>query len=341
MRRLAHALTWLLLERTSVRRSIVLGATIAFFSISILFFASTIDENFWLPDRGVGLFQHPGIPVILLSDFFVLFFSASVARAFLMLAKRLPTNGEPSTRRYLRRIVSRGRSSILLGRPALQLFLLSAGIGLIFWTLNATQTLNPIKYYGNDVFDSYSHKASYIALRIVLGISWVLLYPYCAVAIFSVAGNIFVATRLLRRRNRLAYKTFHPDRSGGFSYVGNINFSVIMAMVTLYCALLSVIHTHHKLNILQVSGLIILSAAFIVASYLISSPTIGFLIEKRRAMLLSGYRAANNSSKFIPTLTWLVTAESFSPYSTLQRVSINVTRIMSVALTAQRLWALI
>src|SRR3954465_11398092 len=118
MRRLAYALTWLLLERTSVRRSMVLGGTIAFFSASILLFASTIDENFWLIDRGVGLFQHPGIPVILLSDFLVLYFSASAARSFLMLAKKLPTDGEPSTRRYLRRIVSRGRASILLQGPA-------------------------------------------------------------------------------------------------------------------------------------------------------------------------------------------------------------------------------
>ena len=44
-----------------------------------------------------------------------------------------------------------------------------------------------------------------------------------------------------------------------FFYIGNISFTSIMAMLALYSALISVIYTHHKLNALHVSGLVILT----------------------------------------------------------------------------------
>lgn len=341
MRFLRRGLTWLLFERTSVRRASICGATIAAMFVYALILAAEIDENFWLPDRGVGLFQHPGIPVILLADFLVLFFSASVGRAFLLLARKLPNDEAKSTKRYLKRILSRGRSAILLNGPAARMFLFCAGLGALFWAGNAFQTLNPIRYYGNDVFDSISHVASYLVMRLILGTSWILLYPYCAVLVFSVAGNIFSVTRLLRMRKRLVYKIFHPDRSGGYTYIGNISFLSIMAMLALYCALISVIYTHHKFNVLQLSGLLILTSFFIAATYLITWPTIRFLVEKRRLLLLRGYKAATASPRSVPLMTWLFLVASFSPYSPIQRIMINAARVGSIVVTAQRLWSLV
>jgi hypothetical protein len=339
MRSLTRALTWLLLERTSVRRASALGAAIAGTSAYALILSAEIDENFWLPQQDIGLFQHPGIPAILLADFLVLFFSASIANAFLLFARKLPVDDARSTRRYLQRVVSRGRASILLQGATMQMFLFCAGIGTLFWAINAFQTLDPIKYYANDVFDSSNHRASYVVMRLILGGSWILLYPYCAIVVLGVAGNIFVATRFLRDRKRLSYKMFHPDRSGGYSYVGNISFLSIMAMLALYCALISVIQTHQKLNVLQISGLLLLTTSFVAATYLITWPTIGFLMEKRRAMLLRGYRAATMSTRSVPLLTWLVLGELYSPYSLIQRILINVARVGSIAFMTQRLWS--
>jgi hypothetical protein len=340
MRPIARALTWLLLERTSVLRASALGGVIAASSGYALFLAAEIDQNFRLPHPDVGLFQHPGLPVILLADFLVLFLSAAIANAFLLLARKLPTDDERSTRKYLDRVVARGRAAILLNGPSAQMFLYCAGIGALFWAINAFQTLDPVKYYANDVFDSIHHKASYLVMRLILGLSWVVLYPYCAVLVFSAAGNIFSATNLLRSKKRLSYKTFHPDRSGGYSYIGNISFLSIMAMLALFCALASVMHTHQKLNLLHISGLIILTVSFLSATYLITWPTVGFLLEKRRTLLVYGYKAATTSSRSIPLLTWLVLGESFSPYSPIQRILINAARVGTVVATAHRLWSI-
>jgi hypothetical protein len=331
-------LSWLFLDRNAIRRSLILGGIIALFESGILLAAAIVDENFWLPGRGIGLLQHPGIPAIILADFIVLGLAAMIARKFMRLVTKLPVNSQASNRRYLRRAVTRGRAAILLNGRALRLFLLCAGFALLFWIGNAIQTLNPVRFYGNDVFDSYYHTASYTAFRIVLGISWILVYPYCVVVIFAVAGNIYLVTRTLQRHKRLFYSTFHPDRSGGFSFVGDINFLVIMMMLSLYVALITVIHTHQKLNILQISGFVILSVSFLILTFLISWPTISFLIKKRRSMMLGGYKTAHSSStQSILYLIWLSTIASFSPYSSYQRVMINGSRLIPITIAALRL----
>ena len=333
-----RSLTWLFLEPHSLRRSLVAGAVVALLECGILLIAATIDGNFWLPGNGIGLLQHPGIPAIILADFVVLTVAAAVAKKFSRLVSKLPVFPRALNRRFLRRLLARGRAAIVLRGRSLPLFLFCSGLGLLFWIINAIQTLDPIWFYGHDVFDSYRHSASYISFRIVLGLSWILIYPYCSVVILSVAVNIYVGTKILRRRRQLSYKTFHPDHCGGFSFIGDINFLIIVSMLSLYLALITVIYTHHKLNVLQISGFFILSVSFIVLTFMISWPTIAFLLNQRRSMMLWGYKAALTSThQSIMQLIWLTTVSSFSPYSPYQKVIINVSRLVPIVIGAVRI----
>ncbi len=245
-----------------------------------------------------------------------------------------------SNSRFLELGIRRGLSSILLEGPALKLFLVFSGFGLFFLAINSYQTTNPVWYYGNDVFDSSMHTFSYIAMRIVLGLSWVVLYPYSIVVLIAVAGNIYRLTAILKERKRLAYKRFHPDGCVGYAFVGTINFLVILGIAVLYLALGAVVVVHHKLNVLQISGVILLSALLLLSTFWISWPVTSFLSRAQKIEKIRNYRySISSDSEFAVTkILWILIEKPFSPYSAHQKMVINAVRLLPAAVAGLRLW---
>lgn len=331
-------LTWLLLERNALR-ALLLGSVIALGQCGLLVLAAVLDRNLWLSGPALGLLEHPGIPAIVASDFLVLVCLGFAVRRFLRLSSRVPVLAKPANRRLLRRAVNRGRKVILLQGRARTLFWFCLGVGTLFWLLNTLQTRDAVRFYGRDVFDSSQHVFSYVVFRGVLWGSWAVLYPYIAIAFLGISGNVFNVTRILARRGQLDYRLFHPDGSGGFSTIGDISFAAIMAVLALYASLATVIVTHHKLNVLQVSGFTILSAALIALTFFISWPVSQFLLERRRADRNSNYRRLNSKVDEFSALKmiWMISATPYSPYAAYQKVLINGARVVPAILAGIRL----
>jgi hypothetical protein len=336
----AHFLTWLLLEKGSARRALLVGFAIAFVQGGLLVSAAALDDALFLPRPGLGLLQHPGIPGIVTADAVILVLLGLAARRFVRLAHRLPILQPGASRRYLRWVVRRGRSIILLKGRAGGLFWLCVGIGSLFWLQNAIQTRDAVRFYGHDVFDSSYHKFSYIAFRLVLWGSWGLLYPYVAIAFLGISGGLYRATRTLARHNRLTYVLFHPDGCGGYSIIGDISFTAIMAVLALYASLGIVIITHHKLNILQISGFILLSAALLGLTFFIAWPVTRFLMKRRRSERTANYRLlmSHRDPDAAIRLLWAAIVPSYSPYVTYQKVLISGARTLPIIFAGIRLY---
>lgn len=337
-------LAWLMLGRNAARRTLILGVIIGLAQAALLVGAAALDDNFWLPDRAIGLLEHPGITAIVLADGLVLALVGYAARRFLRSANRMPVIDSAINRRYLRQAVSRGRAALLLrDRAGVLFFLFCAGLGALFWLFNALQTRDSDLYYGRDVFDSSRHFYSYIAMRIVLAMSWVVLYPYVALVFVAISGNLYRVTRGLAHRRQLKYKTFHPDGCGGFSIIGEISFAAIMAVMALYASLTIVITTHHHLSVLQVSGFVLLSAMFVALTFLITWPSTRFLLERRRVDRREGYRqlSLRRDAFAAVKLLWIATAASYSPYALYQRMLINGARLLPAILAGIRLYDMI
>lgn len=328
-----------MLEGRSFRHALCFGGGITALEAALLLGAAFHDGNLWLPLKGLGLLQHFGVPAILLADFAVLAVLSLITQRFVRLPRRLPVKPEPANRRFIRLGVHRGLSTLLLKGPALRLFLLFAGLGVLFLAINAYQTTDAVTYYGNDVFDSSRHPYSYAVMRFVLGLSWIVLYPYAAVVLLGVSGNIYRMTAILKRRQRLTYMEFHPDGCVGFAYIGTISFLAILAILLLYLALMTVTTIHHKLNVLQVSGFVLLSAFFIALTYGISWPVTSFLVQARRTAKLAGYRSSHskNPEFAVLKLLWILVDKPFSPYSAHQKIAINIVRLLPVTVAGIRL----
>lgn len=335
----SRLLTWLLLDRGAGSRAAAVGAALLLLQGAVLYSAAVLDHALYLSGEDIGLLEHPGIPTILLADAASLALLGSAARRFLRLPGRLPVTSEPANRRYLRRAIASGRSIILLQGRAGALYVFSAGLGTLFWLQNAIQTRDALAFYGRDVFDSSEHRFSYVAFRIVLWGSWGVLYPYVAVAFLGISGTVYRATATLARHGRLEYRLFHPDRSGGFATIGDISFAAIMAVLVLYASLAVVMVTHQKLNILQISGVFILSAALILLTYYISWPVTKFMWHQRWRERRRGYRRLMYGPDPFAALQliWSEAQTTYSPYARYQVWLINAARVAPLAITVGRL----
>jgi hypothetical protein len=339
MKLMARFLHWLMLDKKAGRRTLLVGVYLAGAECVALLIAAIVDRDFWLAGRAIGLFEHPGIAAVIVADFVVLTMLGYTTRRFVRLPGRLPIIRDQANRRLLRRFTSRGRQALLLRGPAFGLFLFSAGLGTLFWLLNAIQTLDPIRYYGRDVFDSALHPVSYGVFRFILWLSWGIIYPYAAVVFLAIAGNLYFATRTLLRHGQLTYRVFHPDRCGGFSIVGDISFATIMTLAALYISLTTIVLTHHNLSILQISGFVLLSLALLILTFLIAWPVTRFMLQRRRTEQNRSYRRLRHEGNAftVAQLAWLGLATSPSPYAVHQKILINGARILPLILAGVRL----
>ncbi len=137
---------------------------------------------YFLPGSGVGLMEHSGIWTILIGDTILLYILTVVIKLTRKLNTKLPIVNNARPKRYLRKHIQFIINSIILQNKYKYLLICYMGVGLILWANNAYQTIYPTKYYSHDVCDALSYKYSYIAMRIALGTSWVIIYPVIAYA---------------------------------------------------------------------------------------------------------------------------------------------------------------
>ncbi len=316
------------LRKNSVALTIISGAVLFSLEVLLLISAAIKDNNFTLDGNNIGLFEHQGIWVILAGDLILMLIIALLMKLFLQLDKKIPIKPSNATKKYLAYSKEETIRAILLQTRHYKLLYLSIGAGALFWLNNAVQTLDPVRFYGNDVFDSINHLNSYIAVRIVLGTSWIILYPVCACISLHAAISLFKVLKCLKDKHWLDFNIFHPDKCGGFSFLGNLNMLFVAAVFIIYLELLSVLLTHDKWNPGLIGGFVIISAIFIAVTFIIIYPAIKYLSEKKSVLLMRFYRhiKQKRETQDILTYQWVNHSLTFSPYSHYQRILLAIAR---------------
>jgi len=301
--------------------------------------AATVDQNFFLDGTGLGLFEHPGVWLVLLGDLVILGLLAKLLRQFEKLPTRIPTQRKKNVRRYTRLCIRKVKTEILLrGSKKSQLAILSF-LGFILFLNNAMQTTDPFKYYGNDLFDSIYHPWSYVAVRVAIFSSWVIVYPFCIFGSLVVGLSIRTMLEQLSRRGYIGFSIYHPDKCGGFAHLGNINLIFLTAIFVIYIQQLLIWLTHGQLNPGLFIGLISSGLAFLFLSFFLLLPLLVFLKSKRTSTLNFLYKNIMSHGRLrdMHHHSAIHSQVNFSPYPIPQKILLMAFRLIPAGIGAAKI----
>ena len=340
MLKVTRAIEHLLLSSKSVRYSIILGVSIASVESLLLILSGYLDGSFYLPGKQLGVLEHTGAWGIIFGDMLVFSAITLVIQQIQKLSVRFPTDNSPLAKRYIRFARYCLLKSITLQRSDAKLLLFLMVFASLFWANNAYQTLHPVKYYGNDLFDSINFMSGYISTRFILGTSWIIFMPYMAFVSICTAGSIFKLVTKTTDRKMIEYRQGHPDGCGGFSFLGNINIYFVLGILIIYMELTIVLFTHDKLNPGLASGFILATILVLGASYYMLFPVFRFLNTEKRKREILNYKGARSNSWNDELIGQLLVFKnsSFSPYKPLQKAIITTARLLPIAASVTKLY---
>lgn len=339
MERYVYALVGRVLSVAQTRRqALVFGGLIFFINTGLLLCAALYENTLFMDGENQGLLELPGVIGILVGDLLTLSIIQWMVRQAVKMTRRFPADRRPSTRRYI--LISRNKmlSQILFRGKGIKIYAYMCIFASLFWINNAWQTLNPLKYYGCDVFGSIANPYGYIATKIVFFISWVILLPYIAYVSTVILLTFYRVTSKARRYSRLNFNIFHKDGCGGFSYLGDINITFVIGMLVIYGELMLVLFQHKHFNPGLVSGFAIATCVLIAGTYIMLYPLRGFL-RKRKEHFLSVYSEKlmfiydqETYSRYLHTKSHV----SFNPYSGKEKFFLYAVRVLPFVVTSAK-----
>lgn len=325
-------------------RPMFIGAVVACFVIYalLIYLASWADGTLILPGTGRGLLVHYGFQATYLTSAFVLINLVYVISLFIRLLKGIEQFVEPGCRPSLvAGIVSPHLDSIGLNSKWRRVLWLFAIIGLMGSIAIFRELDDPVKFWGNDVFNAKKYVFGYILANLALAFSWTVIYP---AAIFF-AIHITISSELIIRRmsekNILNFDFLHDDNCCGLSRFGTLNFSIMLMYLWPLSAMLALHFTHSKNYMSLVVGAAIAFFIFIIQSfYGIYTITKSIGSAKKRALarinttiyagMENGDGGAVNALAALAFREKILSTHSY-PYTSNILVSINVLRYAPAA----------
>lgn len=316
-------------RKNLIRNATLYGLFLFLLQGTLLLGAAWLDDNFYINGNGLGLFEHRGIIVILLGDLFILIAVALLLNTSLKMTRKVPIKKFKKSNTYLKRSEKVLIRNLSFKTPFKYITYFTFIVAFIFWLNNAYQTTLPEEFYGNDVYDSSKYIYSYIVTRFILGTSWLFLYP---IAIHYSLGSCFILFKFFKNLNknkRLDFNVFHPDRCGGFSFFGELNFYFVVIILILYVELSMVLFTHGQWNIGIVAGFVFTSVILIVGSIFFIYPIIQYLNRKKSYLIGSYYRKLKQADTAKNILLYHLVKDkiTYSPYHNYQKVTISLARL--------------
>lgn len=308
----------------------------------MLMLAGFLDQSFILPGNDRGVLEHPGAWGIIFGDLLVFFAASTIVNQLNKIPRKFPARRTNLSIRYL--LISRRRllNAIFLRSKYRIIFLYAMLASLMFWLNNAYQTTQTVRFYGNELFDSYTFIYGYVAMRIILFISWVIFTPYIAYISICASFTIYNTMKSLDKKHLLQFSLFHPDGCGGFSYLGNINVAFVFGMAVVYIELTIVLFTHHKLNPGLASGFVLATIFFVGSSYIMLVPAHAFLLREKKMCDLRIFKNVGSTEHYQSAILsqHIKVGVSFNPYHAPQRTFLAVARIAPIAASSVRLYLL-
>lgn len=317
----------------AMRRTILIGIAIFVANTGALVGAAFYDHTFYIDGDSLGLMELPGVWAILVGDMLTMSIVQQMAHQAEKLTAKFPAVRNELTKRYLKRARATLLNAIYLRSRHALIFAKISIFALLFWLNNLYQTLDPIRFYGYDVFDSKQHIAGFVAARIVFFVSWVVLVPYMAYVCLAISYTFFKLIRTLRGKSLLSFDLFHPDGCGGHAFLGTINVRFITGMLVIYGELTMVLIQHKKLNPGLASGFIIATAFLLIGTFITLYPLRGFL-KHQQFRLRAKYSRELNKRYTSTAMAHLhyINSVSFSPYSGKEQAFVIGARLFPLAI---------
>ncbi len=323
---------------------VVLG--IAAIQSLAVFAGSHLDGTLFLPGVGDGFFEHYGVWAILATDPLLIIAAGLAYRRFFTAFDTLPLASTQKAKSALSGLRDVHMEFLNMAARSKYIYFLLVATGFLCWLNNLRQTVDPVEIYGNDVFDSYQYYWGYLANKLNLFSSWVLVYPLVGFLLVSMSVSTRQILRQLVQSKNLAPNVLHPDGCYGMLNLGILNLSLLLPYVLSYAVIFALFSTHETQYFSIVAALVGLTTVMIAASFLTVGPITGlgktvrtetFKKLKDKSESYNGNRKSIEN-RFAFERLCFDTARA-SPYSKWAQAAINALRLAPVFLTAYRLFA--
>ncbi|MDR3410747.1 MAG: hypothetical protein P4L87_07360 [Formivibrio sp.] len=234
---------------------------------------------------------------------------------------RLPVRQSTDSQRELLRLVSPFLKFIAGEGRAIFTYLLCISIGALSWLNNIRQTIDAVPFYHHEVFDSLSHPYGFLAYKICLFVSWVIVYPIAGFLLVSMSISTYVVLQRAWKAKIIRPHVTHPDNCYGFRDVGSLNIALLSPYLLTYALMFTIIATLglYESILLPLVGL---TVVFLAMSYIVLMPAYKLLQEVKDTTFQELLRQSetirakntDNTIEFTVARLCFVTATA-SPYS--------------------------
>jgi hypothetical protein len=242
------------------------------FQAALVLGGSYMDGTWHLPNGGKGLLDHYGVWAILIADPLLIVSAAYAWYQFRKSMANLPLNADAGASTKFRRTIRPYFEFINLRSNGLSLYSLLTAVGMLSWVNNIYENTNPVRFFGHDVFDSTQHTFGFIATKMVLFVSWVLIYPATGFVTLSLSLSTYLILRKLRRATLIKPNVFHPDGCYGFAALGKLNICLLFPFLLAFLVVFAILITHERAYASVVIPLTILTITFLTASIITIFP---------------------------------------------------------------------
>ena len=311
----------------------------------LIFVASYLDGTLYLEGEGKGFLEHYGVWAILITDA-LLILSVSLAHSTFRnaIASIQFSNGEDrKDRKDRKEFIGSDLKKyldflyLIPSSKSQYLYYFLVVIGLLSWVNNLYQTANPVLFYGNDVFDQTNYPIGFIANKINLLLSWVIIYPSCGFILLTICIETRLVLDKAKSAKGLQGNLFHPDKCYGFALLGWLNISLLTPFFIVLAAMLSLSFTHEKLYQSILLPMSLLSLGFIFISFWTVKPVVTqaqAAEESAYKKILKAINSENQEEVQKAQIARLCFATaSGSPYTQFVKYALVAIRLIPVSIT--------
>jgi len=271
LRRLFRPWTFYLLrldEQLRIPLKTLARATLALLVLPTLqFLGSWRDKTFFLPGEAKGLLEHPGQWAVFLAPPVLLILYAFAFRSLIVAVRDLKSFcvGNRIPRQVTLALDSQISTLQFRTRHAALLPFLSC-LGLFITVRNFIQTSSPVRYYGNDIFDSAAHQWGFLFTRTSNSILYCIVFPALLFQILFLTNALFQILKSLRDSRALAVDFFSPDGCGGLSKLGKVNLFIMCMWATVFVVIYAHFVTHRETALTLSAALVCATLLFLAQS---------------------------------------------------------------------------
>lgn len=311
---------------------------------ALLYIGAKIDNSLTLPGTGRGLLRHYGVWSIVVTDPLIILNVAIAHAMFRRAIFGIRFSSSAERKLYIRNSANISLDLLYMKGYSAWAYRFLVCFGLLCWMNNIHQTMEPGAFFGNDVFDQTAHPWGFIANKVNLFVSWVIIYPAAGFLLMFMCLRTRVLLENAKILGGLKGDLFHPDRCFGFANLAWLNISLLTPFIFSFLVMFFHSITHERIYESLIFPFIGLFLIFIFSSFWIIRP----VVIEAREIYKSAYKSVLRLTgrpgwewdkvNYNLSLTRLCLASTnSSPYAGIASTLLTTLRLLPAALAIARL----